>query len=84
MLATKFYGLLPPRSAKFAIAMGNLLVDMSSSKSQQRATAANVVEIVVGISYTQMASVLGRVFVGVTNQRALGLKRPPPAMSVKT
>jgi hypothetical protein len=70
-----FHHVLPPTSVKFAIAMGNLLVDMSSSKSQQRATATNVVEIVVGISHAQVASVLGGIFVRMTNQRALGLTR---------
>lgn len=48
---------------------------MCSSKAKERATAGDLVEMVVCVCYPEMAGVFGRVLVGVTNERALGLRK---------
>lgn len=46
---------------------------MRCAKSEKRTAASNVVEVVVGICYMQLASILSGVLVRTTDQRALGL-----------
>lgn len=50
-----------------------LVVDMGSSKAQERSTAADVIPVVVRVRYVQSSSVLSGVVVRVTNKRALGV-----------
>ena len=51
----------------------HLLVDVGGAEAQQGASAADVVEVVVGVCHTERADVLSRVVVRVADQRSLGL-----------